>query len=294
MGYMHIENLYKSQAILMFKECFAMEKVRGTSAHITWKDGNVIYFAGVAKYETFVELFDDAALRDAFTELGHPEVTVYGEAYGGKIHGQSWRYGKALRFVAFEVQIGDAWLSVVNAESVATKLGFAFVHYRRVPCSLEDIDAERDAPSEEAKRAGMADQDYPREGVVLRPLVEVRMGGNHRVIAKHKRDEERETKTPRKVVEGMDGFAVLEGAEKIATEWVTPTRLEHVLDKLGGAPGMERTPDVIAAMTEDVLREGAGEIVDTKEARKAIGRAAVELFKKNIKARLYAEAQESA
>lgn len=29
-------------------------------------------------------------------------------------------------------------------------------------------------------------------------------------------------------------------------------------------------------------------------ARKAIGRAAVELFKKNIKARLYAEAQESA
>lgn len=285
MGYMHIKNLYKSQAILMFKECFALEKVHGTSAHVTWKDGQVIYFAGGAKHETFVSLFDDASLRAAFAELGHPDVTVYGEAYGGKINGQSWRYGKTLRFVAFEVQIGESWLPVVNAEAVAQRLGFAFVHYRRVACSIDAIDAERDAPSEEAKRAGMADQDYPREGVVLRPLVEVRLGGNHRVIAKHKRDEERETKSPR-TVQDIDGMAVLSGAEQIAAEWVTPTRLQHVLDHLGGSPGMERTPDVISAMTEDVLREAGGEIVDSKEARKAIGRATVALFKKSIQDRL--------
>lgn len=291
MGYMHIENLYRSQAILMFKECYALEKVHGTSAHITWKDGQVIFFAGGSKHESFVSLFDEAALRCAFQELGHPEVTVYGEAYGGKINGQSWRYGKALRFVAFEVQIGESWLPVLNAESVANSLGLQFVHYRRIQCSIDAIDAERDAPSVESTRAGM-DGEFPREGVVLRPLVEVRVGGNHRVIAKHKRDEERETKMPRKVVEGMDGFAVLEGAEKIATEWVTPTRLEHVLDHLGGAPGMERTAEVITAMTEDVLREGAGEIVDTKDARKAIGRETVKLFKAHIQARLRALASE--
>lgn len=29
MGYMHINNLYKNQEILMFKECFALEKVHG-------------------------------------------------------------------------------------------------------------------------------------------------------------------------------------------------------------------------------------------------------------------------
>lgn len=288
MGYMHIENLYKSQAILMFKECFALEKVHGTSAHVTWKDGQIVYFAGGANHESFVALFDDSALRAAFSELGHLEVTVYGEAYGGKINGQSWRYGKSLRFVAFEVQIGESWLSVVNASEVAQRLGLAFVHYRRISSSLDAIDAERDAPSEEAKRAGMVDQDYPREGVVLRPIVEVRIGGDHRVIAKHKRDEERETKTARKVSD-VDGMVVLEQAEHIASEWVTPTRLQHVLDHLGGSPGIEDTPKVIAAMTEDVLREGAGEIVNSKEARKAIGRTAVALFKKHLQNRLRGE-----
>jgi len=29
MGYAHIENLYKNQEILMFKRCFAMEKIHG-------------------------------------------------------------------------------------------------------------------------------------------------------------------------------------------------------------------------------------------------------------------------
>lgn len=285
MGYMHIENLYKNQAILMFKECWALEKVHGTSAHITWKDGALIFFAGGAKHETFVALFDAEKLAAGFAELGHPEVTVYGEAYGGKINAQSWRYGKDLRFVAFEVQIGESWLPVATADGIATKLGFEFVHYRRIKASVEEMDAERDAPSEQARRVGV-EGDQPREGVVLRPIVEVRIGGNHRVIAKHKRDEERETKTPRQVVKGMDGFAVLEGAAQIADEWVTPTRLQHVLDKLGGSPGMERTPDVIAAMTEDVLREGAGEIVDSKEARKAIGRATVLLFKSELRRRL--------
>jgi len=283
MAYLHIENLYRNKAILMFKECWAMEKVHGTSAHIAWRDGHVTFFAGGAKHDDFVALFDAEKLTAAFTELGHLEVVVYGEAYGGKINGQSWRYGKALRFVAFEVKIGETFLSVENAYDVATRLGFSFVFYRLIRCSLKNIDAERDAPSEEARRAGIA-EERPREGVVLRPIVEATLNG-HRVIAKHKRDEERETKSPR-VVTSVDGFAILEGAEKIATEWVTPTRLQHVLDHLGGSPGMEKTPDVIAAMVEDVTREAAGEIVDSKEARKAIGRATALLFKEHLRKQL--------
>ena len=37
MGYLHIDNLYKNQDILMFKECYAMEKIHGTSAHVSFK-----------------------------------------------------------------------------------------------------------------------------------------------------------------------------------------------------------------------------------------------------------------
>lgn len=42
MAYMHIENLYANQTILESKECYAMEKIHGTSAHISGKDGNLV------------------------------------------------------------------------------------------------------------------------------------------------------------------------------------------------------------------------------------------------------------
>lgn len=63
---------------------------------------------------------------------------------------------------------------------------------------------------------------------------------------------------------------------------LTDTRLQHVLDKLPQGIGMEATPSVIKAMTNDILVEGSGEFVDSKEARAAIGKRTVELFKKRI------------
>ena len=74
---------------------------------------------------------------------------------------------------------------------------------------------------------------------------------------------------------------VLTQATAIAEEWVTPTRLKHVLDKLD-QPGVERTGEVIRAMTEDVLREGQGEIEDSKDAWQAIGRRTAELFRAGL------------
>lgn len=127
--------------------------------------------------------------------------------------------------------------------------------------------------------------DPPREGVVLRPLVELTLNNGERVIAKHKRDEERETKSPRKAVD-PERLEVLMGAEAVAEEWVTPARLEHVLDKLGSGIGIERTREVISAMVEDVLREGADEIRDSKDARTAIGRKTAELFKASLRTNL--------
>lgn len=37
MSYADIENLYKNRRIMLFKECYAMEKIHGTSAHVGWK-----------------------------------------------------------------------------------------------------------------------------------------------------------------------------------------------------------------------------------------------------------------
>ncbi len=287
MGYQHIDNLYKSQEILLFRECFAMEKIHGTSANVSWRDGHVQFSSGGEKHERFVALFDEQKLAEAFIALGHLSVTVYGEAYGGSQQGQKWRYGDRLRFVAFEVKIDNAWLSVPQAHDVASKLGIEFVHYSKVSTDLSVLDAERDAPSEQARRNGV-EGDKHREGVVLRPLVEVTLNNGDRIIAKHKRDEERETDTPRKVVDPSK-LQVLIKATDIANEWVTPTRLEHVLDKLGPDVGMEKTREVISAMTEDVLREGAGEIEDSPEARKAIGKKTVEIFKARLRSAIGGE-----
>lgn len=281
MGYLHINNLYKDQRILMFRECYALEKVHGTSAHIAWSPVTGLhFFSGGEKHDRFVGAFDRPALTAAFEAIGH-EMLVFGEAYGGKQQGMSARYGKELRFVVFDVKIGESWLSVPNAADVATKLGLRFVDYARVSTDLVCLDAERDKPTTEGKRNGV-DGDHPREGVVLRPLEEFRANNGERIIAKHKRDEERETKTPREV--SPEKFAALTEATAIATEWVTPTRLDHVLQTFGSEPvGIERTGDVIRKMVDDVLREGAGELVDSKEARAAIGRECARLFKERCR-----------
>ena len=279
MGYLHISNLYKEQEVLLFKELYALEKIHGTSAHVSFKDGKVHFFAGGESHVNFVKLFNLEALTTAFGEVGHPEVTVFGEAYGGKQQKQSWRYGPTLKFVAFDVKIGDNWLNVPNAHQVTERLGLEFVHYKRIPAELDAIDAERDAPSEQAKRNGV-EGDHPREGVVLRPLQEVRFNAEHRVIAKHKRPEERETKTQREIGD-PNKLAVLVEADAIALEWATPTRLEHVLDKLKIELHMTETEKVCDAMLEDVLREGAGEIVDSREARRAIRALTAKLFKRH-------------
>jgi len=67
MAYLDIDNLYKNQEILKFKECYAMEKIHGTSAHISYKDGFLSFFSGGSNHETFVALFDSETVDVDFT-----------------------------------------------------------------------------------------------------------------------------------------------------------------------------------------------------------------------------------
>ncbi len=63
-------------------------------------------------------------------------------------------------------------------------------------------------------------------------------------------------------------------------------RLEHALDGLkinGELPGIDKMGLVIKAMVDDILREGSKEIIDSKEARRAISTRAAMLFKNKLK-----------
>ncbi|MDE2095662.1 MAG: hypothetical protein KGL39_00265 [Patescibacteria group bacterium] len=86
-----------------------MEKIHGMSAHISWKDGHLQFSSGGVSGEAFRALFDAPALSAKLMEhVGEGQSAIlYGEAYGGKCMKMSDTYGPNLRFIVFEVKIGD-------------------------------------------------------------------------------------------------------------------------------------------------------------------------------------------
>src|SRR3990167_1308511 len=281
MAYLKIKNLYANKTILLFRQCHALEKCDGTSSYIHWDGKDLCLFAGGSKHEHFVALFDQDALKAKFTELfGLDKVTVYGEAYGGKLQGMSATYGKELRFVAFEAKVRDSWVTVPNAEDIAGRLGLEFVPYATIPTDLDAINAERDRDSEIAIRRGMG-AGHLREGVVLRPLIEVVQNNGEREIAKHKRPECSERASNPKVTDPVED-KLWEDARSAAQEWVTAGRLSNVLSKLPPDLDLKDTGTVCKAMIADILVESEGKVIDTQAVRKELGKETARLFKKRI------------
>lgn len=284
---MKIQNLYKFQTILQLDEVYALEKIHGTSAHIKFKDGQISFFSGGEKHETFKNLFNEEFLVSALASFCVDEIIINGEAYGGKCQGMSKTYGSQFKFVVFDVRFDGKWLTVPIAKQAVTMLKLEFVHYVKISTKLEEIDRERDADSVQAIRNGMG-EGHKREGVVLRPCEELYDESGNRLIAKHKRSEFTETKTPREV--NPDKQLILKEANTIAEEWVTPMRLQHVLQVVRvmrhmidqQSLDMTDTGRVISAMIEDIKREAKGEIVESQDAMKAVGKRTARLFKQTF------------
>jgi hypothetical protein len=290
MGYRHISNLYKNNVIQIFRQCYALEKIDGTSAHITYKYGKLSYFSGCANHEAFKALFNEAELLAKFQEMQMSDITVFGEAYGGKIQGMSNTYGKDLKFVAFEVLLsnefaihGDRWMDVPTAHRMVERLGLEFVAYELISTDQDALDAARDRPSRQAIRNGLG--EHIAEGVVLRPIYEMMDAHRGRIICKHKRPEFSERKSKADTKSG-EKHQILAEAREIADEWVTEQRLAHVKDALVGSLQRELTradiPALIDAMIADVVRESEGEIVEGRLWRKAVGNVTAEMFRKSL------------
>ena len=279
MGYLHIENLYANQIVLLFKRCYVMEKCHGTSAHLSWADKTLNYSSGGASAPAFKGIFNHDELSAKLEEIvGNDKVTIYGEAYGGSMQKMSDVYGKSLGFIVFDVLRDGRWLNVREAAAFAESLGLEFVPFYESSTDLAELNTHRDAPSEIAVRRGCGN-DKQREGIVLRPLVEMQDSYGNRIIAKHKTEKFRETTTPRDASIDPSKLAVLADAQAIADEWCTAMRLEHVLDKLPGA-GITDMKKVLDAMVEDVKREGGAEISWSKEADAAVRKTTAAMFKK--------------
>lgn len=292
MAYRHISNLYKDNTILLFKRCYALEKAHGTSSHLSYsaKTNQLNFFSGGAKYEQFLALFNQEELLTKFqaNAAEHPNIdhiTIFGEAYGGKLQGMSATYGPDLKFVAFEVCADGIWFDVPRAEGFVAKFDIEFVPYVEIETTEEAINAQRDADSVIAVRNGMG-PGHMREGIVLRPITEfVHQGENGGTIrSKHKRKEFEEREHVPKFND-PEKLKVLEESNAIADEWVTGQRLNHVLDKLypnEAQPEMEDAQKIIAAMINDIKREAKDEIVESKDLDRAIGKRTAKLLKQYL------------
>ena len=76
-------------------------------------------------------------------------------------------------------------------------------------------------------------------------------------------------------------------AQAIAEQWVTPMRIQHVVDQIraqrnGAEPDMTWTGDVLGAMKADIAREAEGEIGASEAAWTAIKRKTVTLYKESL------------
>lgn len=283
MGYLHINNLYKSTDVLKTgDEVYALEKIHGTSANVMLKNGKIHYHHGGGNPVIFKTLFDEQKLLEVLSSLNKESVTIFGEYYGGKQQGMRATYGDLDRFVAFDVKFGDEeWLDVPSANKIANDCGIEFVYWSRVPSTVESVDRERDKESTQAIRNGVGSGKIT-EGVVLRPLVESRNRFGERIIAKHKRPEFSERNKEPKVVDAAK-LQVEKDAEVFADDWVTSMRLQHVFQQFPNETLCEKdTKRVIDAMLEDVKRESEGEVDWGKEVERHVSRKTALLFKKSL------------
>ena len=166
------------------------EKVDGTNVRVAW-DGEQRVFGGRtdnAQKSTFLlshlqQLFPD---REAFVQhfplvLGsQTDVILFGEGYGAKIQKGGGNYiPNGVGFILFDVLVGDWWLRREDVEDVAAHFGL-----RTVPIVGDGTLADATKMVQDGFLSAWG--NFPAEGLVLRPKVELRTRAGHRLITKLK------------------------------------------------------------------------------------------------------------
>jgi hypothetical protein len=162
------------------------EKVDGTNIRVMWNhETKELKFGGrtdSASMPLFL-LYELERIfhKTKFIEL-YPEVSMclYGEGYGAKIQKGGGNYiSGGQSFVLFDVLIGDMYLERPNIEDVGGKLGLKIVPIIGNGTLEEAI---------ERCKFGFNSQwgNFEAEGIVARPLTELKDRRGHRIITKVK------------------------------------------------------------------------------------------------------------
>lgn len=162
------------------------EKIDGTNIRIIW-DGHKVSFGGRTEKAQIpahlVNKLNELFLTDEAEQLfeqkfGEMEVVLFGEGYGHKIQ-NGGLYRSDVSFILFDVVINGNYQPRSSVEDIATAFGIEIV-----PIVLTgDID---DAVEFVKNKPKSTIGNAPMEGVVGRPLVEMKDRTGNRVIVKIK------------------------------------------------------------------------------------------------------------
>ena len=157
----------------------------------------------VDEVELLQNIGDQEKLVDCFTRItpeGKPvypesEIIIFGETYGKKMQKNGSRYdANKLKFICFDVKVGDIWLLRKDVEDVCTKLNIDIVPI----IGYYTIDEAIDVVSKGLKSTIADDKELDMEGLVLRTPCGLLDRQGKRIITKIKtkdfRDLEHKTK----------------------------------------------------------------------------------------------------
>ena len=185
---------YQNETVkyLRFNDWQFTEKIDGTNISVEW-DGHAVSFHGRTERaqipKHLLEYLEKTFLTTEAEELfeqtyGDKNVILYGEGYGAKIQ-NGGNYRSDVSFILFDVLIGDNWQEREWVEKTAKMFGIDAVPVVFVGSLEEGIDYVMEHHPSTIGTAMM-------EGVVGRPMVEMRDRLGKRIIVKIKWEDFKE------------------------------------------------------------------------------------------------------
>lgn len=300
--YPHINNIEDVSQIYDLPEIIITEKVHGSSMRLGLIDGAVRFGGRRLEFEKispeskdgqgFVSWVLDTGLDERVAEVfaGH-DVILFGEWHGSGTPKKGWpRIQKGIRYIdgndfrVFDIKYDGKYLSQDEIAKCAAQVGLKTmpVLYRGKPDKAV-FNSLIDTMSKLGEENGIVDPQNTIEGIVIRPPEFLWADNRDPILAKYKvgkwaerASAQTRPKTPKQP------RVEIPGAKEFAEEFVTDTRLEHVLDQLREANlpiSQTSMGEVMKRMGQDIKREGEGALADANLEWKDVSQYVTKLTK---------------
>lgn len=183
---------WRNQAVEYLKDCIwdFTEKIDGTNTQIAW-DGHKVTFGGRTEraqipvdlmnylISTFSGNENEEIFEQKFGEMG---VVLFGEGFGPKIQKGGGLYRDDVSFALFDVYIPEKgiWMTRESVADIAKTFGISTVPHIGCGTLQDAINIVKTRPRSKINQA------HEIEGIVARPLIELKDNQGKRIIVKIK------------------------------------------------------------------------------------------------------------